>query len=37
MALWCAGRESNPYTPSQVVAGFKPAASTDFATRALWE
>ena len=32
--MWCAGRESNPYTPLREVAGFKPAASTSFATRA---
>ena len=31
---WCPGRDSNPYAALQRAAGFKPAASTDFATRA---
>lgn len=31
---WCTERESNPYAPFRVAAGFKPAASTNSAIRA---
>ena len=31
---WCPERESNPYAPFRVAAGFKPAASTNSAIRA---